>query len=167
MKPWAESPNFAEMSLEDLLIHWSGMLLWSGMRPMFQRLSDARLTFTEHIVLQSLAHGDLSVGGVAECLSCSHSVASRAVDRLVEAGFVRREENPEDRRQKHLSLAPAGEELVFAVERAIAQGIRPLVAGLSEAEQEQFRTLLGHILRAQCPTPSDTAATAAPAPVGL
>jgi DNA-binding MarR family transcriptional regulator len=159
MKPWLEQPDFAAMGLEELLTCWSGMLMWAGIRPMFQRMIEANLSFSEQVVLQSLAHGDMSVADVADCLYITHSAASRAVDRLVEDGFVRRTEHPVDRRQKLLTLSPAGEELVANFERVMAGAIRPLIAGLNYDQQEQFRaliaTMLGDAHRAAAPGQAD------------
>jgi DNA-binding MarR family transcriptional regulator len=151
MEPWLQQPDFAAMGLEELLLRWSGMLLWAGLRPLFQRMIDIHLTVSEHIVLKTLAHSEMTVAGVADCLSITHSAASRAVDRLVEDGFVRREEDRADRRRKLLTLAPAGQALVNDFERVMAEGVRPMIAGLSPAEQEQCRTLLATILSIQSP----------------
>lgn len=125
------------------------MFWWSGVRPMLQRMVEADLTMAESIVLRSLRRGSLTVAAAAECLMLSHSAASRAVDRLVRDGYVRREENPDDRRQKLLTLAPQGEYLVGEMEGIAVNGLHQLLLGLTDQDRETFRRLLSTMLGQQ------------------
>jgi DNA-binding MarR family transcriptional regulator len=147
------------MSLEELMACWSGLLLWVGLRPLFQRMIEADLAISEQVVLHGLQHGPLTVSEVAACLHITQSAASRAVDRLVRDGLISRVEDPADRRQKLLSLTPAGEALVGDSEQTLARNVLPLVAPLNPAEREQFRQLLARIIAAQA---EDAVADAVP-----
>lgn len=130
------------LSLEEILPIFNRMFWWSGVRPMFRRMVEADLTMAESVVLRSLQRGPLTVADAASCLMLSHSAASRAVDRLVRDGYIVREENPEDRRQKRLTLAPKGAELVREMEGIAVDGLRRLTAALSPEECETMRALL-------------------------
>lgn len=141
--------DFERMSLQELLPYWSNLMWWVGMRPVFHRMVEANLTLSENIVLRSLQRSPLTVAEVAGCLYISHSAASRAIDRLVHDGFVSRQEHPEDRRQKQLTLTAAGAALLQEMEWTLSEGVAPLVTGLAPDEQEQLRHLLGRILSIQ------------------
>src|SRR3954454_11517521 len=53
-------------------------------------------------------HQPLTLSGLGELLVCeSGDTPSRLVDRLVKNGLIRREVDPGDRRQVHLTLTPA------------------------------------------------------------
>ncbi|CAA9567361.1 MAG: hypothetical protein AVDCRST_MAG18-1596 [uncultured Thermomicrobiales bacterium] len=138
--------EISDESLGEILIRWNRMFWWSGVRPMLQRMVAADLTLAESIVLRSLGRGPLTVAQAAACLMLSHSAASRAVDRLVRDGFVAREENPEDRRQKLLTLAPRGVELVGEMEGIAVGRLEQMIGVLSNEERGQFHTLLSQIL---------------------
>jgi len=133
-------------SLRDVLTRWNRMFWWSGVRPMLQRMVTADLTLAESIALRSLRRGPLTVAAAASCLMVSHSAASRAVDRLVRDGYVLREENPDDRRQKLLTLAPQGLALVDEMEGIVVNRLERMTDVLSDDEREQFRTLMAQML---------------------
>ena len=78
------------------------------------------VTISQMRVLWILDLGKRStVGGVAERLGVSKSTATELVNRLVDAGHVRREEGEIDRRQAVLTLRPKGRALMaeFALRR--------------------------------------------------
>jgi DNA-binding MarR family transcriptional regulator len=135
-----------DASLREVLTRWNRMFWWSGVRPMLQRMVTADLTLAESIVLRSLRRGPLTVAAAASCLMVSHSAASRAVDRLVRDGYVLREENPDDRRQKLLTLAPQGLALVGEMEGIVIDRLERMADVLSDDEREQFRTLMAQML---------------------
>jgi DNA-binding MarR family transcriptional regulator len=61
--------------------------------------------------------------------------ASKAVDRLEAAGWVRRTPNPEDRRSSWLSLTDAGEKLLSAARPTFEAAVQELTGGtLTTAE---------------------------------
>jgi DNA-binding MarR family transcriptional regulator len=97
--------------------------------------------FRTLVVLE--AEGVTNLNRLAKVLDVNASSAVRMVDRLVAAGLVTREENPDNRRQVLLGVTPAGADIVRRViarrRREIARivaavptGLRPeLVAALS------------------------------------
>lgn len=143
-----QDTDLEALSLEELLPRWNKLFWWNAARPVFRKMLDADLTLAESIVLRSLQHGPLNVADAAEMLCVSHSAASRAVDRLVRDGLIGRQENPEDRRQKQLTLAPAGAALIGEMESVTAERMRLIMGVLSAEEQEQFRTLLIRLIAA-------------------
>ena len=57
----------------------------------------------------------MNLGGIATGLGVHPSNATRAVDRLVGAGYLDRRDDPTDRRNLQLELTAAGRELVGRV----------------------------------------------------
>lgn len=60
----------------------------------------------------------------------------RLLDQLCSAGFVRRSEDPGDRRAKALSLTQRGRELAEAIEGELVRLRRDVLDGLSSADLE-------------------------------
>lgn len=137
------------LTLEELIRQWNKLFWWNAIRPIFRRLVEADLTLAESIVLRSLQRGPLSVADAAETLCVTHSAASRAVDRLVRDGLISRQENPEDRRQKQLTLTPEGAALMGEMEAMTAERMRRITAVLSDEERTQFRALLIRLIGAE------------------
>ncbi len=138
-----------ELPSEQLLEVWINLLIWSGIQPAFEEMVHANLSFPESIVLRMLQRASLSVADVASCISITQSAASRVVDRLVHGGYVEREENPADRRQKVLTLTPAGEALMEQIEAKVAHAAQPIIDALSKPEREQFCALLAKMVACQ------------------
>jgi DNA-binding MarR family transcriptional regulator len=141
--------EFEELTLHELLPYWQSFLWRSGLRPLLHSMLQLDLTLSENLVLRRLQHQPLTVSEVGAYLYITPSAASRAVDRLVRDGLVSRIEDPQDRRQKRLTLTPKGAALVRDWEGKFNAGIEPLVARLSSEEQEQFRLLIAHMVAAQ------------------
>lgn len=91
--------------------------------------------------------GSLTLGGVAAALGVHPSNATRMCDRLVVAGYVDRQDDPDDRRQLRLTLTDVGHRLVesvmshrrTAVARAMAE-MAPEDRALLVSTLEQFTT---------------------------
>lgn len=137
------------LPLPELIRRWSRVVWATSVRPMYRRMLEHDLTLAELVVLRQVQRGNLSVAAAAECLHLSPSAASRAIDRLVRDGLLRREENPDDRRQKLITVTAAGRQLVEEMEAIFTQRQQQIVAVLDEAEQAQFRALLARMLAAQ------------------
>ena len=146
-------PRLDEMPLDHLLEIWVNIVIWSGIQPAFEEMVHADLTFPESIVLRMLQRAPLSVADVAEGISITQSAASRVVDRLVRDGFVERQENPSDRRQKLLTLSTAGQVLLDQIEAKVTRAAQPMVDTLTVAERKQFGALLVKMIASQGPCP--------------
>lgn len=89
---------------------------------------------------------ELSPGALtAETLVTSGTMTNR-VDRLERSGLVQRHPDPSDRRGVLVRLTPAGREVVDAALTDLLASERPLLAGLSEGDQETLARLLRRLL---------------------
>lgn len=95
-----------------------------GNRRLAAALEPIGLSPAQSEVLRILGdHGELTVSGVGRMLVCdSGTNPSRLIERLVQAGYIERVEDDEDRRRVHLRLTSAGtakEQETRAVEDAM------------------------------------------------
>lgn len=89
------------------------------------------------VLVMVASRGALNLAAVAAGLGVHPSNATRAVERLVVAGLLDRRDDPQDRRNLVLELAPAGRALVDRVmddrRVAIAQILERMPAGRRRA----------------------------------
>lgn len=99
-----------------------GRALWRELVVGFaSQLNELRLGFTQLAALYVLAEGaTTTIGELAEALGRSPSATSRLVDGLAKRRLVERREEPEDRRQRSISLTQRGQAILRAVDRARA-----------------------------------------------
>jgi len=99
-----------------------GRALWRDLVVGFAfQLGELRLGFTQLAALYVLADGSTTtVGELADSLGRSPSATSRLVDGLAKRRLVERKEEPEDRRQRSLTLTQRGQAILRAVDRARA-----------------------------------------------
>jgi len=112
-------------------------------------IDESGLTFIQIKVLMTLV-GALdeqpSLKFVAERLGLSLPSASRAVEWLVKRELVARTEDPNDRRQRRLSLTEAGQELADRVMAARMEGLGQFAASLTDTERERLNAALELLL---------------------
>ena len=123
-------------------------LLGSTNREFFAALQDAGISFSQLKCLGLLANADTSgsLGALSEEIGLSLAAVSRAVDGLVKRGQVKRQEDPNDRRSKLVTLSARGRatyERVLAVRIA---GVERFVDGLEPDEREQLGAAIGPIV---------------------
>ncbi|MGJ7506110.1 MarR family winged helix-turn-helix transcriptional regulator [Variovorax sp. GT1P44] len=115
----------------------------------FDRLARERigLTRAQCRLLGALAmHGDetpMSQVELAQRLELSAMAVGGLCDRLEAAGWIRRLESPNDRRVRHVHLAPSAEQALDAA-LSLSDGLQTrALALLSAAERAQLVALLG------------------------
>jgi DNA-binding MarR family transcriptional regulator len=89
---------------------------------------------------QTLQHGDVSVGDLAERLLLKHHSAVGLVDRLEHKGLVLRHRDPADQRRVLLQLTPSGEQTLSQLAGRHQAELRHLAPELIDA----LRGVLGH-----------------------
>ena len=110
---------------------------------MFRVLGELELSFTQVKALFLLGdHGELSVKEIAARLSLSVAAMSRAVDGLVQRGFVTRRECERDRRSREIALLPQGRAVLDRVIAVREAALAEFAAELPEAEREALHAAL-------------------------
>ncbi|MEM6328593.1 MAG: MarR family transcriptional regulator [Bacteroidota bacterium] len=87
-------------------------------------------------------HGDARMGELSERLGLSQSATTPVVDRLEDAGLVRRERSAEDRRVWQVGLTEAGQQAVEAENETYRVLAEAMLAPLSPADRRTLVRLL-------------------------
>jgi len=102
-----------------------------------------QLTTTQALALLTLAdHGPLRLGALADRIATTDATASRTVDVLERAGFVRRVPDPVDGRGISVEATREGSQEVTRRRKRMAAMVGELLKGLGPVEQQRFVALL-------------------------
>lgn len=85
-------------------------------------------------------HGSMPMSRVAELIGSGLPTATGLVNRMVERGFVRREQDPRDRRVVLVSLTEAGAAEVRDIHEARQRRMAAAIAQLSDRQQASLLT---------------------------
>ncbi|CAN5614370.1 hypothetical protein BH23CHL8_BH23CHL8_26960 [soil metagenome] len=89
----------------------------------------------------------VAMSALAARLGVGLSAVSGLVDRLVEHGYIDRNEDPSDRRQQLVTPTPAGEVVIDRMRQMNLEHMQILLEGLSEAELDELRRGLSALAR--------------------
>ncbi len=112
-------------------------------------LADSATPIADHVTLAQYrallivaANGPVNLNAVAAALGVHPSNATRACDRLVEAGLLARTESIIDRRRVELSLTGAGRALINAVTARRKAAIERVLARMTPEAREALTAAL-------------------------
>jgi DNA-binding MarR family transcriptional regulator len=100
------------------------------------------MTFLRYETEADGARSPLSQQAIGERLRIDRTTMVALIDDLEEAGYVKRERNPEDRRAYVITLTARGKKAQARAEEAIDAHALEFFGQLSDAEQQQLRRLL-------------------------
>lgn len=110
------------------------------MRSAIDTLGVVDLTLLQLGTLLLLEDGEArTVGALGEQIGRSLSATSRLVDALVKRELLRREEDPDDRRVRRVTIAARGRKLLVTMARRRAEAEMRLIEALAPEDQ---RTVL-------------------------
>jgi DNA-binding MarR family transcriptional regulator len=93
------------------------------------------------------AQPGIGMSALAARLGVGLSAVSSLVDRLVEHGYIERNEDPSDRRQQLVTPTPAGEAVMDRMRQVNLEHMRILLVGLSDGDLRALRTGLSALAR--------------------
>ncbi len=109
---------------------------------------DSSLTSPQFFILYNLfISGKSTVSCLAEVLALTSGATTTAVNRLVEAGFLNRNRDQNDRRVVWLTLTDTGQEMMKEFHQCRSEVWREMFEEFSETELFQFLTLLKKLKR--------------------
>jgi DNA-binding MarR family transcriptional regulator len=115
---------------------WMNTFTHRSMRDWSRYIKSQGFTIPQFFLLMHLRHHEhCGISDLSEHMEITNAAASQLVDKLVQAGLLKRVEDPDDRRAKQISLSPTGVELV---EKGIAERSRwvdEIDQALSEEEK--------------------------------
>ncbi|MCX8065075.1 MAG: MarR family transcriptional regulator [Candidatus Hydrogenedentes bacterium] len=91
-----------------------------------------------HMLITIKEHGPMNLKELSEKLGVSSSSASLMLDKLVEMGYVLREQSEEDRREINIRLSSYAEKTLEIHEEQILRAFSDLLAGLDEGTVKQW-----------------------------
>jgi DNA-binding MarR family transcriptional regulator len=105
------------------------------------------LSMPQFAALQYLhAEAPRSVSEIAGHLNLSLASTSHLVDRLVGKELLLREEDPDDRRQKRIALAPEGRAVVAETHARSAAALEALLADVAPAKRDAVERALADVV---------------------
>ncbi len=131
-----------------LIASWMGlsMKINGPMRPMRDAV-ETGMTIQQIAALHILMfEGPCSISQLTELLRLSVSATSHLVQRLVEAGYVRRFEDETDRRSKLVSLTADGKKLVERMMKTRLEELKASAAHLSSALRGELKPVLERVV---------------------
>ena len=131
----------AQQSTAQALVDEMGPLMATE-RAAFAAHCHERSISMAHVFVMSKIdmHGSMPMSRVAELIGSGLPTATGLVNRMVERGFVRREQDPRDRRVVLVSLTEAGAAEVRDLHEARQRRMAAAIAQLSNRQQESLLT---------------------------
>lgn len=121
---------------------------------------DERVTLPQLRVLVVIAsRGPQNLAAVAQGLGVHPSNATRACDKLVEAGLLHRSDDPADRRNLVLRLTPSGTDLVEAMNETRRVSVAGILDRMAAPSRARLTSALREFLEAASEIPTHGAWT--------
>lgn len=109
-------------------------------------LSTQSLTHTQFFVLIAIhSQGRCTMQQLADKMHVSMPTMSGIIDRLVQAQYVARFENPEDRRQVLIELRKEGRVMIAKFQEAVSSRWQDVLTALNAEEIKTMAAILGKI----------------------
>ncbi|HXQ33647.1 MAG TPA: MarR family transcriptional regulator [Anaerolineales bacterium] len=103
-----KSPQFSEA-----IRSWMDVFMHRSWRSWGQFAKSTGLSMPQFSILMQLHYrGNCAIGDISERFDITNAAASQLVDKLVQSSFIKREEDPQDRRAKMLNLTDKGKDLI-------------------------------------------------------
>ena len=115
---------------------WMDTFMHRSMRGWSHFAKSTGLSMSQFSILMQLHHkGPCGLSEIGERFDISAAAASQLVDKLVQAGYLARTEDPSDRRAKLLALSDKGKELINQGTEERHRWMDDLTSKLSTEEQ--------------------------------
>ena len=122
---------------------WMDVFMHRSMRGWIHFAKSTGLTMSQFSILMQLHHkGPCGLSAISERFDITAAAASQLVDKLAQAGYLDREENPADRRAKQLKLSAKGLKLVKEGIQERYRWMEELTANLSAEERKKVSEAL-------------------------
>ncbi len=116
-----------------------GQLIQLSMRAFWRDVKRRGLTVPQMFAMRYLYYrGESNISELARELGVTNAAASQMLDRLVGQGYILRQEDPHDRRNKKLTLTDKGRELLKQSSIAQRRWLEALADSMSAEELEKL-----------------------------
>ena len=122
---------------------WMDTFMHRSMRGWSHFAKSTGLSMAQFSILMQLHHkGSCGVSDISERFDVTAAAASQLVEKLVQAGYLERAEDPADRRAKLLTLSVKGKELIQQGAEERHRWMDDLAATLSAEDQKKISEAL-------------------------
>ena len=122
---------------------WMDLFMHRSMRGWTHFAKSTGLSMSQFSILMQLHHkGPCGMSEISERFDVTPAAASQLVDKLVQSGYLERDEDPSDRRAKLLKLSPNGIKLVNEGINERYRWMDQLTKHLSAEEQKRVSEAL-------------------------
>lgn len=137
------------LQISQSLRAWMDAFMHRSMREWTRFAKSTGLSMPQFSVLMQLHHkGPCGMSEISERFDVTPAAASQLVEKLVQAGYLERAEDPSDRRAKLLKLSPSGVKLIEDGIRERHRWLDDLTSRLSAEEQAKVSEALEILVRA-------------------
>jgi DNA-binding MarR family transcriptional regulator len=128
---------------------WMDVFLQRSMGNWWRFARSTGLSMPQFSLLTQMYHrGACGMSGISEQFEITPAAASQMVDKLVQSGYIVREEDPNDRRAKTLNLTTKGRQLIDAGNEERYRWVEELAGKLNAEERAQIVEALERMTRA-------------------
>ena len=118
---------------------WMDVFMHRSMRGWTHFAKSTGLSMAQFSILMQLHHkGPCGMSDLSERFDVTPAAASQLVDKLVQSGYLERDEDPSDRRAKLLKLSPNGAKLVEQGMNERHRWMDEITKNLSADEQKKI-----------------------------
>jgi DNA-binding MarR family transcriptional regulator len=121
---------------------WAGVFMRNSMRNFLLFAKEKGISMPQIGALFRIRKGDCSVSDISGELSISNAAASQMLESLVQQDFIRRSEDPHDRRAKQIVLTEKGRKILLEGIHARQAWMHQVVNHLTSQEQTQIASAL-------------------------
>lgn len=137
------------LQFSEAIRSWMDVFMHRSMRGWGLFAKSTGLSMPQFSILMQLHHkGVCGVSDISERFDITNAAASQLVDKLVQSGFIKREEDPHDRRAKLLNLTDKGKELIQQGIEERYRWVDQLAERLTVEERVQVSEALNIMTRA-------------------
>ena len=134
---------------------WMDVFMHRSWRSWGQFAKSTGLSMPQFSILMQLHHkGPCGMSDISERFDISNAAASQLVEKLVQAGYLARAEDPKDRRAKLLTLSTKGQKLMAEGVEERHRWMDELVKKLSS--EEKTKVVEGLIILTEAAKKSET-----------
>ena len=128
---------------------WMDIFMQLSMGNWWRFAKSTGLSMPQFSLMTQLYHrGACGMSGISERFEITPAAASQMVDKLVQSGYIGREEDPNDRRAKLLNLTSKGRQLIDQGNEERYRWVDDLEGKLTPEERAQIVEALERMTRA-------------------
>jgi DNA-binding MarR family transcriptional regulator len=121
----------------NILRQWAEVFMHRSMRDFRKFTRESGLSMSQLNAMYHIHHcGACGVTDIGEQLGVTSAAASQLIDRLVQLDLLQRSEDPQDRRNKSLTLTAKGRALIGDSVEARRRWMQDLTAALTPDQQD-------------------------------